>query len=122
MQCKYLEYLRTYEMLTKIGHNLVQTVPRIEQEEKGLLQPRSGMQISCRRAKKRDRRKRRIGLSEHGIAALFVARHRSDRHEEFSLYSLSSSASCKLSAFFGHPTEFLEERWGGARNPDLLSR
>lgn len=78
MQCKYLEYLRTYEMLTKIGHNLVQTVPRIEQEEKGLLQPRSGMQISCRRAKKRDRRKRRIGLSEHGIAALFVARHRSD--------------------------------------------
>ena len=45
MQCKYLEYLRTRETLAKIGHNLVQTVRRIEQEEKGLSQPRSGTQI-----------------------------------------------------------------------------
>lgn len=30
MQCKYIEYLRTCETLAKIGHNLVQTVRRIE--------------------------------------------------------------------------------------------
>lgn len=45
MQCKYLEYLRTRETHVKIGHNLVQTVRRIEQEEKGLSQPRSDTQI-----------------------------------------------------------------------------
>ena len=46
MQCMYLEYLRTHGTLAKIGHNLVQTVLRIEQEEKGLSQPRSGTQIA----------------------------------------------------------------------------
>lgn len=45
MQCKYIEYLRTREALAKIGHNLVQTLHRIEQEEKGRLKPRSGTQI-----------------------------------------------------------------------------
>lgn len=45
MQCKYIEYLRTRETLAKIGYNLVQTVRRIEQEEKGWSKPRSGTQI-----------------------------------------------------------------------------
>lgn len=45
MQCKYIEYLRTRETLAKLGHNLVQTVRRIEQEEKGWSKPRSGTQI-----------------------------------------------------------------------------
>ena len=45
MQCKYIEYLRTRETLAKIGHNLVQTLRRIEQEEMSLSKPRSGTQI-----------------------------------------------------------------------------
>lgn len=46
MQCKYLEYLSMRETLSEIGHNLVQTVPRIEQEEKGRSKPRSVTQIA----------------------------------------------------------------------------
>ena len=45
MPCKYLAYLRTRETLAKIRHNLVQTIHRIEQEEKGWAKPRSGTQI-----------------------------------------------------------------------------
>ena len=44
-QCKYIEYLRTRETLAKVGHNFVQTVRRIEQEEKGWAKPQSGTQI-----------------------------------------------------------------------------
>ena len=46
MQCMYPEYLRTRETLAKLGHNLLVTLRKIDQEERNLKEPRSEKQLS----------------------------------------------------------------------------
>lgn len=46
MQCMYPEYLRTRETIAKLGHNLLATFRKIEQEEKNLKEPRTEKQLS----------------------------------------------------------------------------
>ena len=46
MQCMYPEYLRARESLAKLGHNLLVTFRKIDQEERRLKTPRSETQLS----------------------------------------------------------------------------
>lgn len=46
MQCMYPEYLRTRGTLAKLGHNLLVTLRKIDQEERSLKESRSERQLS----------------------------------------------------------------------------
>ena len=46
MQCMYPEYLRARESLAKLGHNLLVTFRKIDQEERRLKTPRSETPLS----------------------------------------------------------------------------
>ena len=46
MECRYPAYLWTRQTIAKIAHNLLKTFQKIDQERRGLSQPRSETQLS----------------------------------------------------------------------------